>query len=198
MPQHWRIAQRGSVMALLTDRAAPNAAGRRSDLSPYLIGATIGVLSWVAFAVAKEPLGVTTALSRAAAPIAALFLGPDVVAQNPYWAPMPFSWDYGVLFLVGLMGGALVSSLVSGTFHWEVVPRFWRERFGGSVLKRFAGAFFGGAAMMFGARLAGGCTSGHGISGTMQLALSSWIFLIVLFASALIASRIVFGRGADR
>ena len=67
------------------------------------------------------------------------------VAQNPYWAPMPFSWDYGVLFLVGLMGGAFVSSLVAGTFHFEAVPRFWRERFGGSVLKRFAGAFLGGA-----------------------------------------------------
>ena len=128
-------------MALLTDGAAPKAAGRRSDLSPYLIGATIGVLSWVAFAVAKEPLGVTTALSRSAAPVAALVLGPDVVAQNPYWAPMPFSWDYGVLFLVGLMGGAFISSLVAGTFHLEAVPRFWRERFGDSVLKRFVGAF---------------------------------------------------------
>jgi uncharacterized protein len=184
-------------MALLTD-GAREAAERRIDLAPYLIGATIGVLSWVAFAVAGEPLGVTTALSRAAAPVASLFLGADAVAQNSYWAPMPFSWDYGVLFLVGLMGGAFVSSVAAGTFHFEVVPRFWRERFGGSVLKRFVGAFFGGAGMMFGARLAGGCTSGHGISGTMQLALSSWLFLIVLFASALIASRIVFGRGARR
>jgi uncharacterized membrane protein YedE/YeeE len=185
-------------MALLTDRATPNAAERRTDLSPYVIGAAIGVLSWVAFAVAREPLGVTTALSRAAAPVAGLFLGADAVAKNSYWAPMPFSWDYGVLFLVGLMGGAFVSSLAGGTFRFETVPRFWRERFGGSVAKRFAGAFLGGAGMMFGARMAGGCTSGHGISGTLQLALSSWLFLVTIFASALIASRIVFGPRGRR
>jgi len=36
---------------------------------------------------------------------------------------------------------------------------------------------------MFGARLAQGCTSGHGISGALQLAVSSWTFVVVLFAS---------------
>jgi uncharacterized protein len=181
-------------MSMLTDRLSQRTAGRRLDLSPYLIGSAVGVLSWVAFAVAGDPLGVTTALSQAAQPIAAFLFGAETAAKNPYWAPMPFSWNYGVLFLVGLMAGALVSSLVAGTFRFESVPRFWRERFGGSVLKRFAVAFVAGAVMMFGARMAGGCTSGHGISGTLQLALSSWIFIAIVFASGLIGSRIVYGR----
>ncbi len=107
---------------------------------------------------------------------------------------MPFSWDYGVLFLVGTMAGALVSSLVAGTFRIEVVPRFWEERFGGAIAKRFLAAFLSGAAIIYGARLAGGCTSGHGISGGLQLALSSWVFLVVMFASALAASALVFRR----
>ena len=171
-----------------------HAATRRIDWSPYLVGVGIGVLSWIAFAVAKDPLGVTTALSRVAAPVASPFIGADAVASNSYWSPMPFSWDYGVLFLVGTMAGALVSSLVTGTFHIEVVPRFWKERFGGSIVKRFVAAFLSGAAIMYGARLAGGCTSGHGISGGLQLALSSWVFLVVMFASALAASALVFGR----
>ncbi|MFP4283825.1 MAG: YeeE/YedE thiosulfate transporter family protein, partial [Opitutales bacterium] len=42
-------------------------------------------------------------------------------------------------------------------------------------------AFLGGMAMAFGARLAGGCTSGHGISGTLQLNLASWIALVCFF-----------------
>ena len=84
---------------------------------------------------------------------------------------------------------------MAGTFRIELVPRFWRGRFGGSVLKRFEAAFLAGAAIMYGARLAGGCTSGHGLSGGMQLALSSWVFLLVMFASALAASALVFGRG---
>ena len=39
-------------------------------------------------------------------------------------------------------------------------------------------AFGGGMLMAFGARLAGGCTSGHGISGTLQLNVASWISVI--------------------
>jgi uncharacterized membrane protein YedE/YeeE len=175
---------------LITERSAT----RRIDWSPYLIGVGIGVLSWIAFAIAKEPLGITTALSRVAAPVAATFLGADAVAKNNYWNAMPFSWDYSVLFLVGIMAGAFVSSLVTGTFHFEIVPRFWRERFGGSIVKRLVASFLGGAMLMYGARLAGGCTSGHGISGGLQLALSSWVFLAVTFASALAASALVFGR----
>jgi hypothetical protein len=35
--------------------------------------------------------------------------------------------------------------------------------------------------MAFGARLAGGCTSGHGISGTLQLSVGSWIAVLAFF-----------------
>ena len=45
---------------------------------------------------------------------------------------------------------------------------------------------------MYGARLAGGCTSGHGISGGLQLALSSWLFLAVMFATGLAVSALMF------
>jgi uncharacterized membrane protein YedE/YeeE len=41
---------------------------------------------------------------------------------------------------------------------------------------RAAVGFGGGLLMALGARLAGGCTSGHGISGTMQLSPGSWIY----------------------
>jgi uncharacterized membrane protein YedE/YeeE len=41
--------------------------------------------------------------------------------------------------------------------------------------------FGGGLLMAYGARLAGGCTSGHGISGTLQLNPGSWITVICLF-----------------
>jgi len=173
--------------------AFPDNPTRSINWRPYLIGAGIGVLSWAAFAIADEPLGITTALSRSAAPVAALIFGSGVVAHNPYSAPMPFAWDYGVLFLVGVLAGAFVSSAAAKRFRVEILPAFWRQRFGGSAAKRLLGAFVGGAAMMFGARMAGGCASGHGISGTLQLALSSWVFIIVIFASGLIASRLIFG-----
>ena len=169
-----------------------DSATRRIDWSPYAVGVGIGVLSWIAFAIAKDPLGVTTALSRVASLLALPFVGSDGVAANSYWKPMPLSLDYGVLFLIGLMLGAFVSSILSGSFRLELVPRVWKERFGGSVAKRFIAAFLGGVVIMYGARLAGGCTSGHGISGGLQLALSSWVFLGGMFASGLVASVILF------
>ncbi len=175
-----------------------SAKSRRIDFTPYLVGVGLGVLSWIAFAIARDPLGVTTALSRVGQPVAAALIGEHAATTNAYWAPMPFAWDYGVFFLVGIPLGAFVSSVAAGTFRIEVVPRFWRERFGPSVVKRFAGAFVGGAAIMYGARLAGGCTSGHGLSGGMQLAVSSWVFLVVMFASALIASALAFGRSSKK
>jgi hypothetical protein len=33
-------------------------------LTPFLVGVGLGVLGWIAFAVARKPLGITTALSR--------------------------------------------------------------------------------------------------------------------------------------
>ena len=49
--------------------------------------------------------------------------------------------------------------------------------------------------MLFGARMAGGCTSGHGISGGLQLALSSWTFFFAMFASGTFMAFTLFGTG---
>jgi uncharacterized membrane protein YedE/YeeE len=49
--------------------------------------------------------------------------------------------------------------------------------------------------MALGARLAGGCTSGHGISGNLQLAASSWLFSGVFAATAVGVARALFGGG---
>lgn len=39
--------------------------------------------------------------------------------------------------------------------------------------------------MIFGSRLAGGCTSGHGISGMSQLSISSVISVAAMFAGGI-------------
>ena len=89
---------------------------------------------------------------------------------------------------------AFLSAILSGTWRLELVPEVWRERFGPSVAKRFFAAFLGGVVIMYGARLAGGCTSGHGISGGLQLALSSWLFLAVMFGTGLGLSAVLFRK----
>lgn len=156
----------------------------------YLVGAGIGILSWIVFVVVNAPIGITTALSEVSGVAAVPIIGAEAVAANPYWAKTVPAWDYGTLFLVGTFLGALLSSLSERTFKWELVPVTWKERFGGRVAPRFLAAFAGGVLAMFGARLAGGCTSGHGISGSLQLAVSSWTFFLVMFVSGVITARI--------
>ena len=127
---------------------------RKKAWNPYLAGAGLGVLSWAVFAVADNPLGVTTALSQASGAACVPFVGADAVASNPYWAKTAPKWDYGTLFLVGTVLGALVSSLLGRTWRVETVPAVWRERFGPSAPKRLLFAFVGGVVAMYGARMA--------------------------------------------
>jgi uncharacterized membrane protein YedE/YeeE len=94
------------------------------------------------------------------------------------------SWQVVLLF-GALVGGLLTSLFITKSFGFKAVPTLWRERKGGSVLKRFFWSFVGGFMIVFGARLAGGCTSGHLLSGLPQMAVSGMIFgftmMIALF-----------------
>jgi len=74
------------------------------------------------------------------------------------------------------------------------VPPGWRERFGPSVGKRYAAAFVGGMIIMYGARMAGGCTSGNGISQGLELAVVGWTFLAAMFATGVITAQFLFRR----
>lgn len=73
-------------------------------------------------------------------------------------------------------------------------PQVWRDRYGPSGAKRLAVAALGGFVVLFGARLAGGCTSGHMMSGMMQTAVSGYLFAMAAFAAAVPTAIAVYGR----
>ena len=110
--------------------------GMRIDWTPYVMGAGIGVLSWIVFVFADDPLGVTTALSAVAGFAAMPFTGADAVWHNSYWAQTVPSVSYGSMFLVGVVLGAFAASVAARQFHVETVPAVWRQRFGNSSLWR--------------------------------------------------------------
>jgi len=166
---------------------------RMKHWSPYVVGALIGVLSWFAFFSVDRPIGVSTALSKTAGMIAGA-VAPEHVARNAYFTKFRPAVDWEWVLVVGLALGAFVSSRLSGDRPAEPVEGPWRTRFGTSRGKRYAAAFLGGAILMFGARLAGGCTSGHGISGSLQLAVSGWLFFASIFASGLATAFVLFGK----
>jgi uncharacterized protein len=166
---------------------------RMKRWSPYAVGALIGVLSWFAFLSVDRPIGVSTAVSRTAGMLSSI-VAPRHVAANAYFTKFRPAVDWEWMLVVGLALGAWVSSRLSGEGPAEAVDSLWRQRFGSSALKRYAFALLGGIILMFGARLAGGCTSGHGISGSLQLALSGWLFFASVFASGILTAALLFGR----
>jgi uncharacterized protein len=168
-----------------------------TSLSPYVAGAGIGVLSWIAFLTAKRPIGVSTAFESTAAALEQK-LAPQATGVNAYLMEREevpkLDWEW--MLAVGIPIGSYLTTRAEQTYGVQgaIVPAVWKKRFGPSPSRRYAGAFAGAALMMFGARMAKGCTSGHGISGTMQLAASSWLFSAVFASTAVGVARALFGR----
>jgi hypothetical protein len=95
--------------------------------------------------------------------------------------------NYSFIFVLAMAFGAFVSARIrvkKPNKSEEIYPKVWTDKFGHSKKKRFAYVFFGGVLMLFGARLAGGCTSGHMMSGMMQTSISGYLFAGAVFAIA--------------
>lgn len=155
--------------------------------SPHIVGAGIGVLSWLSFLISRKPLACSTTFSKASGMVEKFFRG-DMVDRKPYYQKEKLVIDWQWMLVTGIIIGSLISSLLSGDFHWQWVPSLWASRFGGGLFLRFLAALLGGICLGFGARWADGCTSGHGISGTMQLALSSWISAACFFIGGIVTA----------
>ncbi|MBE0478764.1 YeeE/YedE family protein [Candidatus Aerophobetes bacterium] len=159
--------------------------------SPYVVGAGIGILSWVAFLLSNRPIGCSTAYVRSSGMIEKVFRGKKAT-QKAYYQEFTPTVDWEWMLVVGIVIGAFISSVLSGHFQVQWVPSKWAEVMGSAVSIRWVVALVGGIVMGFGARWAGGCTSGHGISGALQLAVSSWLVFLCLFISGIITAHVLF------
>ena len=159
--------------------------------SPYVVGAGIGVLSWLTFYFSDQAIGASSFYAEVSGFIGKLFAKRHT-RSLAYFKDNPprVSWEF-VFVLSTIVGGA-IAAVTGGEFVNEWLPPMWTARFGDSLALRAAVEIGGGVLMAFGARLAGGCTSGHGISGTMQLNVASWISVICFFIGGIAVAMILF------
>jgi uncharacterized membrane protein YedE/YeeE len=162
--------------------------------SPYLIGAAIGLLNIGAFAAFHKGIGVSGAYESSAA-LAARRLAPDAAHVNDYVKarkePPKFNWESWLVLGTILGGMAAVRALGDNDAYCiDDGPGTEPKR---SPLASAAG----GAMLMFGARMADGCTSGHSLSGTAQGAGSSWLFTPLMFAVGSLIARAARRRGGE-
>jgi hypothetical protein len=105
--------------------------------------------------------------------------------------------NYSFVFVVAMAIGAALSALSRGGIDAEErrLPQIWEDNFGDTPMARYAVAFLGGFIVLYGARLAGGCTSGHMMSGMMQTAVSGYIFAAGAFAAAIPTAMLMYRKG---
>ena len=152
--------------------------------SPYICGAGIGVLSWFTFLFSDKPLGTSTSYVKSAGIIERLFRG-NRVLDREFFKKNPPNVDWQWMLVLGIVIGAFISAVASGQAKVTWVTEPWLSAFGAAAGPRLIVAFIGGALLGLGSRWAGGCTSGHGISGTMQLAVASWVAAICFFVGGI-------------
>lgn len=96
-------------------------------------------------------------------------------------------WNYDFVFVLAIPLGAYIAYAVndkkrrSRMSEVGEAPHQSRQSF----LRQYLPAFLGGFIILYGARMADGCTSGHMMSGIMQGSVSGYIFAAAAFAVAI-------------
>ncbi|HBH30172.1 MAG: YeeE/YedE family protein [Desulfofustis sp. PB-SRB1] len=106
-------------------------------------------------------------------------------------------FNYSFIFVIAMIGGGFLAARLQGEKtppEQNIAPDIWRDTFGDSLWRRYAAVFLGGILVLFGARLAGGCTSGHMMSGMMQTSLSGYLFAMGAFAAAVPVALLLYKR----
>jgi len=81
--------------------------------------------------------------------------------------------NYSYIFVFAMVLGGLIGYFTTGAHKQEKT----KEDEAANSKQSYIKAFFAGALVLFGARLAGGCTSGHMLSGIMQTSVSGFMFM---------------------
>jgi uncharacterized protein len=157
--------------------------------SPYVVGGLIGLLNIAALLLSNKPLSASTTYLKVSGMIRKIFQR-EKVQQNEYYGQKTPEVDWGVMMVFGIILGSFLSASLSGDFQLTLVPEMWAANFSDAFLPRFITALFGGIILGIGARWAGGCTSGHGISGASQLSIISWVAAIAFFIGGIITALI--------
>jgi len=154
-------------------------------------GVLFGILGAISIIV-WGPIGVSGTYPRFIGAILQV-LDPSYAEANPYLKRMGSLFKPESFLVVGL----LIGGFLGAKLNREKAPKCEMAHPGETTkAKRYRDAFIGGFLIVFGARVAGGCTSGHIISGITQLSVSGVIFAIGVFATGILSAKMLSGRRA--
>ncbi|KAF4551878.1 Hypothetical protein D9617_12g037680 [Elsinoe fawcettii] len=138
-------------------------------ISPITGGLLMGISQMVSIILTRSSVGVSTAYED----VARVLLRPFLTTQHKLFTP-------ATLFASGVFSASCITNTLFLGYALSPAPVI-------------ATHVVGGAALVFGARLAKGCPSGHGISGIPTFGWSSFVTIASAFASGIFftASRVI-------
>jgi uncharacterized membrane protein YedE/YeeE len=140
-------------------------------LPPSIGGLFIGAAQIASLVIRGAPVGISTAYEDVGVKVCGMFQKSDKDGKCVKTVTPSLAFATGVMLGAAALFRVMPKVALAGTaVDLGISP---------------AKAVLGGVVMVFGARLAGGCTSGHGISGMSMLATASVMTVASMFASGM-------------
>lgn len=158
-----------------------------NDLTPLhwaIGGAGIAAVTLALLFLTGRRLGISTGFEDAC----------SIVLEAPYFrrAGLLGDRDWRLQFIGGLLLGGFLSALLGGGWSptWDL--GMFDEVIGWGAGAKLAWMFVGGLFIGFGTRLAGGCTSGHGIFGISNLEVPSFVTTGTFMLAGIITTHLIY------
>jgi len=149
-----------------------------------IAGAWIAAVTLCLLFLANRRLGISTSLEDVC----------SLLIAQPYYrrGAVRSGRKWRLPFVIGLVLGGFLSALLSTGWSptWDL--GMFDDLIGFGHAGKVAWMFAGGLLIGFGTRLAGGCTSGHGIFGVSNLELPSLITTLSFMAGGIVTTQLVY------
>jgi len=147
-------------------------------------GAAIGAITLLLLWLTNQRLGISTGFENIC----------SLVVKTPYFrrADIAASHRWRLPFLGGLLLGGVLSAVTSGGWKpfWDL--GIFDSAIGWGPAGKLLWMFAGGLLIGFGTRLAGGCTSGHGIFGLSNLERASLESTLAFMAAGIVTTNLIY------
>jgi hypothetical protein len=149
-----------------------------------IAGGAIGAITLLLLFLTNRRLGISTGFESVC----------SLVSRMPYFQrddlKGPGRWR--LPFLAGLIAGGVLSAVLSGGWHTSMALGVFDSTISSAPAAKLGWMFVGGLFIGFGTRLAGGCTSGHGIFGIANFEKSSWTATAAFMAAGIVTTQVVY------
>jgi hypothetical protein len=147
-------------------------------------GAAIAAITLALLAVGNRRLGISTGFEDVC----------SLVLPQPYFrrSAVVDGRPWRLPFLAGLLIGGFLSAAFGGGWHLSWALGLFDRHVGWGPAGKVAWMFVGGLFIGFGTRLAGGCTSGHGIFGISNFEWPSLVATISFMTGGIVTTQLLY------